>query len=170
MNSNHILRWTCLLFVFHCLGCAAEVRVTREPPPFPDTFMGARWGESVGQVKAAIEKDGSGLFQDSTERPPHALYASGTYFGEPATFSYFFTPKSRKLYRIDVTYKDPAVFEKVRGSLIQIFHAPTYSKRDVDHWAWTHDSLVILQRGPSLIQISYMNGPFLRINHDEGGT
>ena len=170
MNSNRILRWTCFLFIFLSLGCAAKVRVTPEPPPFPDTFMGARWANSIDEVKAAIEKDGSGLFQDSTERPPHALYASGTYFGEPATFSYFFTPKSRKLYRIDVTYKDPAVLEKVRGSLIQIFHGPTYSKGDVDHWDWRNDSLVILQREPSLTQISYMNGPFLRINHHEGGT
>ena len=73
-------------------------------------------------------------------------------------------------YRIGVTYKDPMVFEKVQGSLIQIFHGPTYSKRDVDHWAWRNDSLVILQREPFLIQISYMNGPFLRMSHDEGGT
>ena len=170
MNSNRLLRGTCLLFIFLCLGCAARVRVTSEPPPFPGTFMAAGWGDSVDRVKAAIEKDGSGLFQDGTERRPYALYASGTYFGEAATFSYFFTPKSRKLYRIDVTYKDPMVFEKVKGSLIQAFHDPTYSKGDVDHWDWRNDSLVILQREPFLIQISYMNGPFLRINHDEGGT
>ena len=156
-----------ILFVL-LTGCAALPPGPIEPPPFPDAFMNSRWGDSVAEVKDAIERNGSLMFQDGTANPPYALYASGTFFEEPAIFSYFFTPKSKKLYRVDVTYREPGVYEKVRRLLIQRFNDPTYSQKDVDHWSWKDDSLVIFQREPSFVQVSYSNGPLSRLNHHEG--
>ncbi len=157
------------LFLFAFLnGCAAPERGPIEPPPFPDSWMNSKWGDSVDEVKKAIEKDGSRIFQDAADKSPYAVYVSGTFFGEPAIFSYFFTPKSKKLYRVDVTYRNPGVYEKVRGEMIQRFKGPTYSKKDVDHWSWKDDSLIILQKAPSMVQVSYSSGSFSRLNQQEG--
>lgn len=158
----------CFFLILLLVGCATPVRIPIEPPPFPNEWMGAKWGGSPDEVKAAIEKGGHKLFQDDTSKPPYALYASGTFLGEPAIFSYFFTPKSKKFFRIDVTYNNPGVYEKIKGELMQTFKGPTYSQKDVDHWSWNDNSLLILQREPSFVQVSYSNGTFLRLNHQEG--
>jgi hypothetical protein len=52
--------------------------------------------------------------------------------------------------------------------LMQRFKSPTHSQKDTDHWFWTNNSLVILQKEPSFFQVSYSNGPFLSLNHREG--
>ncbi len=160
-----------LIFLFLLVlltGCATPPRGPIEPPAFPEAWMGSKWGDSVAEVKKAIEKDGNGMFQEATESSPYAVYASGTFLGQPAILSYFFTPKSKKLYRVDATYHDPGVYAKVREEMIQRFKSPTYSKKDVDHWSWKDDSLVILQKTGSLVQVSYSNGPFSKLNHQEG--
>jgi hypothetical protein len=149
-------------------GCAAPPRGPIEPPAFPDAWMNSKWGDSIEEVKRAIEKDGNRMFQEDTERPPYAIYASGTFLEQPAILSYFFTPKSKKLYRVDVTYHNPDVYAKVRGEMIQRFKSPTYSKGDVDHWSWKDDSLIIVQKTGSLVQVSYSNGVFSKLNHQEG--
>ena len=169
MTFISLLKSVLLSFLlFTLLGCVAPHRGPVEPLPFPDTWMNSRWGDSVEDVKKAIDRDGSKVFEDSTEKPPYALYASGTFLEHPAILSYFFTPKSKKFYRVDVTYNDAGVYGKVRGELIQKFKGPTYSQKDVDHWSWRDDSLVILQRGPSNVQVSYSMGPFAKLNHQEG--
>jgi len=149
-------------------GCAAPPRGPIEPPAFPDAWMNSKWGDSIEEVKRAIEKDGSRMFEDATEKPPYAIYASGTFLEQPAILSYFFTPKSKKFYRVDVTYHNPGVYASVRGEMIQRFKSPTYSKKDVDHWSWKDDSLVIVQKADSLVQVSYSSGAFSKLNHQEG--
>ena len=158
-----------LLFILALLtGCATLPQGPIEPPAFPDAWMNSKWGDSVAEVKKAIEKDGSRMFQDVTEGPPYAVYASGIFLEQPAILSYFFTPKSNKLYRVDVTYRNPGVYAKVREEMIQRFKNPTYSKKDVDHWSWKDDSLVIVQTTDSLVQVSYSSGAFSRLNQQEG--
>lgn len=169
MTFISLLKSVLLSFLlFTLLGCVAPPRGPVEPPPFPDTWMNSRWGDSVEDVRKAIDSGGSKVFEDSTEKSPYALYGSGTFLDHPAVLSYFFTPKSKKLYRVDVTYNDAGVYGKVRGGLIQKFNGPTYSQKDVDHWSWRDDSLVILQSGPSSVQVSYSMGLFSRLNHQEG--
>jgi hypothetical protein len=158
----------CFFLIIFFVGCATPIRVPIEPPPFPNEWMGAKWGGSPDEVKAALEKGGPNLFQEDTSKPPYALYASGVFLGEPAIFSYFFTPKSKRFFRIDVTYDNPGVYEKIKGELMQTFKGPTYSRKDVDHWSWNDNSLLILQREASFVQVSYSNGTFLRLNHQEG--
>ncbi len=126
-------------------------------------------GDSVEEVKRAIATDGDKWFQDNTDKPPYILYASGNYLDDPALFTYFFTPKSKKLYRVDVTFSDLKVYEKAKNILIQKFKKPSYSQPDVDHWSWDDKSLIILQKNATHIQISYSSGPLLILNQKEGG-
>ncbi len=159
------------VFLFALIsGCATPpLREPLEPPPFPDRWMNSSWGDSVEEVRRAIEKDGNRVFQDSTEKPPYALYVSGAYLGEPAVMSYFFTPKSKKLYRVDVTYHDPAIYEKIRVELVQRFKAPSQTEKNVSYWGWRDHSLIILQKEPLFFQVGYLNGTFSKLNHEEGG-
>ncbi len=159
--------WIPFFLLVLLTGCVTP-RGPIEPPAFPNTWMNSKWGDSVAEVKRAIEKDGNRMFQEATESSPYAVYASGAFLEQPAILSYFFTPKSKKLYRVDVTYHNPGVYARVREEMVQRFKSPTYSKKDVDHWSWKDDSLVILQKTGSLVQVSYSNGVFSRLNHQEG--
>ena len=158
------------IFLAACLfGCAAPVRkAVEQPPPLPEGIMNARWGGSIADVKKAVALDRNRWFQDSTDKPPHALYASGQYFDAPAIFSYFFTPKSKQLYRVDVTFDDLRMYDKGKDRLIQSFKKPSFSQPGADFWSWTDQSLIILQKDSTHTQISYSSGPFLMINHREG--
>jgi len=49
-----------------------------------------------------------------------------------------------------------------------VWFNPSYSQPEVDHWSWTDMSLVIFQREPDCIQISYSGGEMLKLNHQEG--
>ena len=149
-------------------GCAAQEKPITRPPPFPEGVLNARWGTPVEGVKQAIEADGNRHFQDDTNKPPYALYASGTYLNAPATLSYYFTPKSKKLYRVDATFENPKIYESVKEHLVREFKNPAFSQANTDHWSWADNSLVILQKDPSHVQVSYSSGPFLRLNHEEG--
>ena len=170
MDSKYFVK---MMLVFALLlvilsGCAAPVWVAKEPPVPLGQFMSSKWGDSVEEVKRAIAIDGNKWFQDSTEEPSHAIYASGTYLDHPAIFSYFFTPKSRKLYRVDVTFSDLKVYEKAKNVLIQKFKEPSHSHADVDYWSWNNKSLIVLQKNSTDVQISYSSGPFLIQNQEEG--
>ena len=162
MKSKHA--FTGLLLFLFLLGCAAQQKIVKEPPPLPEGVMNARWGMSVSQTKEAVK-----TFQDDTDKPPFALHAAVTYFDAPAIVSYFFTPKSKKLYRADVTFNDPGVYGSVKEKLVQAFENPTFSQKDTEIWSWKDDSLLILQRDPGRVQISYMSGPLLKLNDEEGG-
>jgi hypothetical protein len=154
------------LFLF-LLGCAGPVRTIVEPPPFPEGFLGARWGTSVDEVKKAIAKDGNEWYQDRLEIPPYASYASGLYLDTPALFSYFFTPKSKRLYRVDVTFDDVRIHGRARNHLLERFGQPSYSRPDGDHWSWRDKSLVIFQLDPTHVQMSYLSGPLAVMNYEE---
>ena len=54
----------------------------------------------------------------------------------------------KKLYRVDLTFRDLAVHKKALEDLIGKFGQPSYSQPNVDHWSWTDKNLVILQREP----------------------
>jgi hypothetical protein len=149
-----------------CVG-PERSRTVSERPTFPEGILSARWGSSVDEVKQASEKDGNRWFQDSTDKTPYVLYASGAYFNEPAVYTYFFTPKSKKLYRVDVTFNELRMFEQARNFLIQQFKEPEFSEQDVAHWSWRDNCLIILQRDATQVQISYSSGPFLKVNHRE---
>jgi len=157
-----------LIFIL-LFGCAAPVMIVKEPPLRIEGFMSAKWGASVEECKKAIEKDGNRWFQDKTDAPPYALYAHGLYLGSPAIFSYFFTPKSKRLYRVDVTYDNLNLYVKIRDHLVGNLREPSFSQKDIDHWSWRDRSLVIFQRDAENIQISYSNGPLLEVNKEEGG-
>jgi len=155
-----------LVFIVYA-GCATSSHVTIDPPPLPEGVMSTRWGSPVEEVKKAIDQESIDWFQDKTDQPPYALYASGACLNAPAIFSYFFTPRSKKLYKVTVTLDDPSLYGTARGELIQKFGKPSFSQLDVDHWSWQDKSLVILQRDASHVQISYWSGPFVVLSHEE---
>ena len=171
MESKYFIKIIFISFILFTFfsGCAAPVRVVIEPPGKMDGFMNLKWGASIEEGKRAIEMDRNKWFQDRTSDPPYALYASGTYLDHPAIFSYFFTPKTKKLCRVDVTFSDLKVYDKARDHLIQKFKGPSFSQKDVDHWSWEDKSLAIIQRNTSNVQISYSSGPLLELNQIEGG-
>ncbi len=171
MTNKYLIRSILISFsIFIILsGCVTPVMVVKEPPLKIEGFLSAKWGYSVEECKRAIEKDGNKWFEDKTEKPPYAIYAHGFYFGSKAIFSYFFTPKSKKLYRVDVTYDDLNLYAKLKDNLIGNLKEPYYSEKDLVHWSWRDKSLVILQRNHENIQISYSNGPLLELNREEGG-
>ena len=109
MNFKSLLAILLGLIVAVLLGCAAQEKVTREPPAFPEGVANTRWGMQVKEVKEAVE-----TFQDDTEKSPYALYASRKQFDLPAIVSYFFTLKTTKLYRIDLTFNDPGLYRDIR--------------------------------------------------------
>jgi len=171
MESKHIIKLVLIssLLLVILSGCPKVVWVSKQPPVPLDTLLSSKWGDSVDEVKRAIEKDGNQWFKDDTHQSPFSLYASGRYLEHPALFSYFFTPKSKKLYRIDVTFSDLKVYEKAKNTLIQKYKNPSYSQTDIDHWSWDDISLLILQKDPTHLQISYSSGPLLELNQKEGG-
>jgi len=154
------------LFLF-LWGCAAPVRTIVEPPPFPEGFLSVRWGTSVDEVKKAIAKDGNKWYRDQLQAPPHAMYASGRYLDTPALLSYFFTSKSKRLYRVDVTFNNVRIHGKARNHLLERFGQPSYSRPDGDHWSWRDKSLIIFQLDPTHVQMSYLSGPLAVMNHEE---
>jgi hypothetical protein len=157
--------WILLLLMFAViLGCAAQEKVVKEPPAFPEGVADAQWGMQVKGVKEAVE-----TYQDDTEKSPFALYASRKQFDLPATVGYFFTPKSKKLYRVDVTFNDPGVYGAVRGKLAQMFKDPTITQPDREVFLWKDSSVLILQKNPNSVQVSFMSGPLLKLNNEEGG-
>jgi hypothetical protein len=165
MNFKSLLAIVLLLMVAGLFGCAAqEKQVVREPPAFPEGVADTKWGMQVKEVKGAVE-----AFQDDTEKSPFALYASRKHFGLPAIVSYFFTPKSKKLYRTDVTFNDPGAYGAVRGELAQMFKDPTYAQPDSEVFLWKDNSVLIVQKNPNFVQISFMSGPLLKLNNEERG-
>lgn len=165
--NERFLTLVCLIIFGGLFGCVTLPPVVEKMPPF-NGFMGARWGISVEDAKKVIETEGKKVFEDRTNRPPYALYASGVYLNSPSVFSYFFTPKSKKLYRMDMTFKDLTIYQKAKEDLIGKFGNPSYSQPEIDHWSWTDKSLVIFQRESDCIQISYSGGEMLKLNHQEG--
>ena len=164
MNFKSVLAIVLLLMFTVLLGCAAQQRPVTEPAAFPEGTADAKWGMRVKEVKEAVE-----TFQDDTGRPPFALYASRKHFDLPAIVSYFFTPKSMKLYRTDVTFNDPGVYGAVRGKLAQIFKDPIFSQPDREVFLWKDSSVLILQKDPNSVQVSFSSGPLLKLNNEEGG-
>jgi hypothetical protein len=164
MNFKSLLAIVLLLMFAVLLGCAAQQKPVTEPPAFPEGVADARWGMQVKEVKEAVE-----TFQDDTGKPPFALYASRKHFDLPAIVSYFFTPKSKKLYRTDVTFNDPGVYGTVRGKLAQMFKDPTFTEPDREVCLWKDSSVLILQKNPNSVQVSFSSGPLLKLNNEEGG-
>jgi hypothetical protein len=169
MNFKSLLAIPLLLMFAVFLGCAAQERSITEPPPEPPAFLegvaDAKWGMQVKEVKEAVE-----TFQDDTGKPPFALYASRKHFDLPAIVSYFFTPKSQKLYRTDVTFNNPGVYGAVRGKLVQMFKDPTYTPPDTELWLWKDSSMLILQKNPNSVEVSFSSGPLLKLNYEERGA
>ena len=164
MNFKPVLTILLLLMFAVLLGCAAQEKVVKEPPAFPEGVADTKWGMQVKEVKEAVE-----TYQDDTEKSPFALYASRKEFDLPAIVSYFFTPKSKKLYRIDVTFNDPGVYGAVRGKLAQMFMDPTFTQPDSEVFLWNDSSVLILQKNANSVQVSFMSGPLLKLNNEEGG-
>jgi len=164
---ERFLTLVCLIILGGLFSCVTLPPAVEKLPPFVG-FMGAKWGSSIEEAKNVMETEGKRVFEDRTKRPPYTLYASGTYLNSPVIFSYFFTPKSKKLYRVDVTFKDLTIYQKAKEDLIGKFGNPSYSQPEIDHWSWTDKSLVIFQRESDCIQISYSGGEMLKLNHQEG--
>ena len=163
MNFKSVLAIV-LLLMFAVLGCAAQQKALTEPPAFPEGVADTKWGMQVKEAKEAVE-----TFQDDTGKPPFALYALRKHFDLPAIVSYFFTPKSKKLYRTDVTFNDPGAYGAVRGKLAQMFKDPTFTQPDSEIFLWKDDSMLILQKNPNSVQVSFLKGPLLELNNEEGG-
>ncbi len=164
MKFKSVLAILLLVMLAVLLGCAAQQKPVTEPPAFPEGVADAKWGMQVNEVKAAVE-----TFQDNTGKPPFALYASRKHFDLPATVSYFFTPKSKKLYRIDATFNDPGVYGAVRGKVAQMFRDSTFTQPDREVFLWKDSSVLILQKDPNSVQVSFSSGPLLKLNNEEGG-
>ena len=164
--SRRLLTTICLIILAGLLGCATLPPKGKKMPPF-NGFIGAKWGISMEEAKKVMESEGNKLFGDGTDKSPYALYASGTYLDSPATFSYFLTPRSKRLYRVDVTLKNLSLYQKGKKDLIEKLGVPSYSQTGVDHWSYSDDSLVILQQEPDCFQVSYSGGEMLKLNHQE---
>ena len=165
MNFKSLLAIVLLLMFAVLLGCAAQQqKPVTQLPAFPEGVADTRWGMQVKEVKEAVE-----TFQDDTGKPPFALYASRKHFDLPAIVSYFFTPKSQKLYRTDVTFNNPGVYGAVRGKLVQMFKDPTYTQPDTELWLWKDSSMLILQKNPNSVEVSFSSGPLLKLNYEERG-
>lgn len=149
-------------------ACARPLQETADRVDPPKGFLHALWGMGVEEVKEAIRKDGHLSFQDGTDKPPYALYASGGQWDFSAIFSYFFTPLTKRLYRVDVTFGDLRAYEKARTYLLQAFKEPVYVQKGVEHWSWADRSLVILQQDSTSVQVSFSSGPWLVLNQQEG--
>jgi len=165
--------WPLLFFcplLFVCFfSCATLPPEGEKLPPFAG-FDGAKWGTSVEGVKKVAQAEGKAVFRDRTDTFPYALYASGTYLNAPVIFSYFFTPKSKKLYRVDLTWRDLAVHGRAWKDLTGKFGQPSYTQPNVDHWSWTDKTLVLLQKESDCIQIAYWGGELSQLNHREGNA
>jgi hypothetical protein len=151
-------------------GCATPLNKGGETLQPPFGFLSAKWGATIDEVKGAIQKDGNRWFQDSTDKSPCALYASGVYWDFSAIFSYLFTPRTKKLYRVDVTFSDLRAYERARGQLARLYKGPAYTQIDVEHWSWDDKSLVILQKDLTSVQVSFSSGPMLILNREEGAS
>jgi hypothetical protein len=164
MKFKSVLATVLLLMFAVLLGCAAQQqKPVTQMPAFPEGVADTKWGMQVKEVKEAVE-----TFQDDTGKPPFALYASRKQFDLPAIVSYFFTPKSKKLYRTDVTFNDPAVYGVVRGKLAQMFKDPIFTQPDREVFLWEDSSALILQRDSNSVQVSFSSGPLLKLNNEEG--
>jgi hypothetical protein len=155
------------------LSCVPPPVVKPVMPPVPEGaapegLQGARWGMTVEETKKATLEGGNPWFLDSTDRAPFTLYASGTYLNASALFTYFFTPKTKKLYRVDVTFQGLGIYEKARVDLTGRFKTPTFSAAGTDHWDWDDKSVVILQKNADTIQVGYSGGAMLVLNQQEG--
>ena len=164
MNFKSVLAIVLWIMFAVLLGCAAQQKALTEPPAFPEGVADTRWGMQVKEVKEVVE-----TFQDDTGKSPFALYASRKHFDLPAIVSYFFTPKSKKLYRTDVTFNDPGAYGAVRGKLAQMFKDFTFTQPDREVFLWKDSSVLILQKDPTSVQVSFMSGPLLKLNNEEGG-
>ena len=170
MNSAHRAGrvFVSLLLSAVLFSCAITAQKAGEAPQPPPGFLSAKWGATVDEVREAIRKDGNRWFQDSTDKAPCALYASGNYWDFSAIFSYLFTPKTKRFYRVDVTFSDLRAYERAREHLIRTYKGPAYIQVEVEHWSWDDKSLVILQKDPTTVQVSFSSGPFLILNQKEG--
>ena len=170
MNSAHPARkvFVSLLLLAVLCSCATPAQKAGETPEPPAGFLSSKWGATVDEVREAIQKDGNRWFQDSTDKIPCALYASGNYWDFSAIFSYLFTPRTRKLYRVDLTFSDLRAYEKAKEHLVRTYKGPAYTQVEVEHWSWDDKSLVILQKDPTTVQVSFSSGPFLILNRKEG--
>jgi hypothetical protein len=157
--------WMLSFFLLAVLfGCAAQQKPVAEPPAFPGGVADAKWGMEATDVKQAVQ-----TLQDDTAKPPFALYASRNQFDQPATVSYFFTPKSKKLYRTDITFNDPGVYDAVKKRLRETFKEPMFAQADREIWLWKDNSTLVLQKNSSSAQVSFSNGSLVRLNNEEGG-
>ena len=154
--------------LFVCFfSCATLPPKVEKLPPFHG-FAGVKWGTSIQEAKKVAEAEGKKVLKTEHLNLRLLFMQSGTHLNSPVIFSYFFTPKSKKLYRVDLTFRDVAVHKKALEDLVGKFGQPSYSQPNVDHWSWTDKTLVILQREPDCIQIAYLGGELSELNHREG--
>ncbi len=156
-----------LLLLIGLGGCSRPFERAADIVAPPKGFLHAFWGMSVEAVKEGIRKDGHLCFQDGTDKPPYALHASGDQWGYSAIFSYFFTPLTKRLYRVDVTFGDLRAYEKAREQFLEASKGPAYIQDGVEHWSWGDRSLVILQKDSTSVQVSFSSGPWLVLNQEE---
>jgi hypothetical protein len=166
ISNKRFIGLFCFIALGGLLSCATPP-VAERVPPFK-AFMGTSWGISPEDAKRVIESEGRKVFEERLNEPPYALYASGTYLNSPAIFTYFFTPKSKKLYRVDLTFKDLNAYQRVKTHLMNELQAADYSLPKIDYWSWSDMSMVILQQEPDSFQLSYSGGEIAKLNHEEG--
>lgn len=157
----------CLLLCLGLSRCAPFPPRPEKLPPFHG-FDTVTWGTSLEEARKKVTAEGKEVFEEWMDRPPFAFYATGTYLNSPARFTYFFTPKSKKLYRVDVTLDDPKVHQSVFQDFTAKFGPPSHSQGNVDHWSWTDKTVVILQLAADSVQIAYSDGTHALMNHREG--
>jgi hypothetical protein len=125
----------------------------------PSHFMGARWGMSIEETREVIRSEAKRVTQDDTKGNTPVLYAKGIFLGSQANFSYFFTPKSKRLYRVDVTFNDSRMYEKVKAYLTKRFKGPTSSQQNMDQWMWGDKGRIDLKKEPGQVLLSYSSSP-----------
>jgi hypothetical protein len=50
-----------------------------------------------------------------------------------------------------------------------MFKDPTITQPDREVYLWNDGSVLILQKNPNSVQVSFMSGPLLKLNNEEGG-
>jgi hypothetical protein len=157
MLIHKVFTFSLLLFLFH-------VEAMAQPP---SRFMGARWGISIEEAREVIKAEAKRIVKDDTKESRPALYAKGLFLGSQATFTYFFTPKSKRLYRVDAIFDHLQMYEKAKAYLVKRFDPPSSSQSGIDIWSWEEKSYIHLKKGADQVVLSSSSGEWSKTNDQE---
>jgi hypothetical protein len=152
------------VFAFSLLLVLSHVEAMAQPPSH---FMGARWGISIEEAREVIKAEAKRIVKDDTKESRPALHAKGLFLGSQTTLTYFFTPRSKRLYRVDVIFDRLQMYEKAKAYLVKRFDPPSSSQSGIDIWSWEDKSHIQLSKAADQVVLSYSSGELSKIHDQE---